>query len=72
MILGFNHVPLGVRDLDRSVRCCRDGLGLYVAARRSRGAYHSAGDLWLALDATLATGESHLAFTVAADDLPNL
>ena len=72
MIQGVSHVTLAVGDLNRAVAFYTDALDLRLAARWEKGAYLAAGDLWLALaldsDADPASGATHLAFTVAADD----
>lgn len=74
MITGLNHVTLAVRDLDRSFDFYAGVLGLKPVARWPKGAYFSAGDLWLALtlDAHTRNGAlpeyTHLAFTVTPGD----
>lgn len=76
MLTGLNHLTLAVRDLERSLFFYRTTLGLRLHARWDRGAYLSAGDLWLCLtldqhagDAQLASaGYTHTAFSIAADD----
>lgn len=76
MLTGLNHLTLAVRDLERSLVFYRNTLGLYLHARWDRGAYLSAGDLWLCLnldrqasDAQLAsTGYTHTAFSIAEAD----
>ena len=69
MLTGLNHLTLSVHDLDRSVVFYRDTLGLRLHARWERGAYLSAGDLWLclSLDAGAvisAGGYTHYAFSI--------
>lgn len=74
MITGLNHITLAVRDLDRAFAFYGDVLGLKPVARWPKGAYFSAGDLWLALtlDAHTRDGPlpeyTHVAFTVTPDD----
>ena len=74
VITGLNHITLAVRDLDRSFDFYAGVLGLKPVARWPKGAYFSAGDLWLALtlDARTRGGPlpeyTHVAFTVAPDD----
>jgi catechol 2,3-dioxygenase-like lactoylglutathione lyase family enzyme len=75
MLTGLNHLTLSVRDLDRSVIFYRNTLGLRLHARWDRGAYLSAGDLWLclSLDAAAATGAggyTHYAFSISKQDFP--
>jgi catechol 2,3-dioxygenase-like lactoylglutathione lyase family enzyme len=78
MITGLNHVTLSVRDLDASICFYRDLLGLRLVARWPKGAYFSAGDLWLALilDGSARTGPlpeyTHVAFSVPAGELAQL
>jgi catechol 2,3-dioxygenase-like lactoylglutathione lyase family enzyme len=78
VITGLNHVTLAVRDLDRSFDFYAHVLGLKPVARWPKGAYFSAGDLWLALtrDAQVREGPlpeyTHMAFTVAPDDFDAL
>lgn len=72
MLTGINHLTLAVRDLDRSVDFYRQTLGLRLHARWSRGAYFSAGDLWLCLSLDGQTGAiapahyTHYAFSIDA------
>ncbi|QYG07302.1 fosfomycin resistance glutathione transferase [Janthinobacterium sp. PAMC25594] len=74
MLTGLNHLTLSVRDLARSVVFYRDTLGLRLHARWDRGAYLSAGDLWLclSLDAGVANGTggsyTHYAFSISQQD----
>ncbi|MCC7705074.1 fosfomycin resistance glutathione transferase [Janthinobacterium sp. GW460P] len=75
MLTGLNHLTLSVRDLDRSVVFYRDLLGLRLHARWERGAYLSAGDLWLCLSldagaAISASGYTHYAFSISQEDFP--
>lgn len=75
MLTGLNHLTLSVRDLDRSVVFYRDTLGLRLHARWERGAYLSAGDLWLCLSldagAAISTGGyTHYAFSISQEDFP--
>ncbi|MDN2709729.1 fosfomycin resistance glutathione transferase [Janthinobacterium sp. SUN118] len=76
MLSGLNHLTLSVRELERSIAFYRDTLSLRLHARWDRGAYLSAGDLWLCLsldaqaaDAPLASpGYTHYALSIAAAD----
>ncbi|PLY39626.1 hypothetical protein CSZ94_25360 [Janthinobacterium sp. ROICE36] len=75
MLTGLNHLTLSVRDLAHGVVFYRDTLGLRLHARWDRGAYLSAGDLWLCLTldgqdtARLASpGYTHYAFSIAPAD----
>ncbi|PHV38112.1 fosfomycin resistance glutathione transferase [Janthinobacterium sp. BJB304] len=75
MLTGLNHLTLSVHDLDRSVVFYRDTLGLRMHARWERGAYLSAGDLWLCLSldagaAISAGGYTHYAFSISQEDYP--
>ena len=49
MIAGLNHITLAIRNLDESLRFYQDVLGLQAMARWPKGAYLTAGDLWLVL-----------------------
>ena len=73
MIGGLNHITLAVSDLEQSFRFYADILGCRPAARWDKGAYLTAGDLWLALivdgkvrDA-VRPDYSHIAFSCSAD-----
>jgi catechol 2,3-dioxygenase-like lactoylglutathione lyase family enzyme len=75
MLTGLNHLTLSAHDLDRSVVFYRDTLGLRLHARWDRGAYLSAGDLWLCLSldagtAISANGYTHYAFSISQEDFP--
>ena len=76
MLTGLNHLTLSVRDLAHSVVFYRDTLGLRLHARWDRGAYLSAGDLWLclSLDEGTASGKgrsyTHYAFSISQEDFP--
>lgn len=77
MLTGLNHLTLSVRELARSVAFYRDMLGLRQHARWDRGAYLSAGDLWLCLSlvgqdtAALASpAYTHYAFAISQQDFP--
>jgi catechol 2,3-dioxygenase-like lactoylglutathione lyase family enzyme len=75
MLTGLNHLTLSVHDLDRSVVFYRDTMGLRLHARWDRGAYLSAGDLWLCLSldagtAISANGYTHYAFSISQEDFP--
>ena len=49
MISGLSHITLSVRQLSRSYSFYVDMLGCRPIARWPRGAYLTAGDLWLCL-----------------------
>jgi len=75
MVLGLNHVTLSVSDLERAFRFYREVLGMRPVARWYKGAYLTAGDLWLCLNLETELGErvpnpayDHMAFSVAASD----
>ena len=75
MLTGLNHLTLSVHDLARSVVFYRDMLGLRLHARWDRGAYLSAGELWLCLSldgqdaAALASpAYTHYALSIAPGD----
>jgi len=75
MLTGLNHLTLSVHDLDRSVVFYRDTMGLRLHARWDRGAYLSAGDLWLCLSLNAGTaisagGYTHYAFSISQEDFP--
>ena len=77
MLTGLNHLTLSVRELARSVAFYRDMLGLRQHARWDRGAYLSAGELWLCLSlegqdtAALASpAYTHYAFAISQQDFP--
>ncbi|WP_215404595.1 fosfomycin resistance glutathione transferase [Janthinobacterium sp. JC611] len=75
MLTGLNHLTLSVHDVARSVVFYRDTLGLRLHACWDRGAYLSAGDLWLCLsldeEGTAALGSpgyTHYAFSISPED----
>ncbi|MGX9773235.1 fosfomycin resistance glutathione transferase [Janthinobacterium aestuarii] len=75
MLTGLNHLTLSVRDLARSIIFYRDTLGLRLHARWDRGAYLSAGELWLCLSldgqdtpVLASPGYTHYAFSIAPAD----
>jgi len=75
MVLGLNHVTFSVADLDRAFQFYREVLGMRPVARWYKGAYLTAGDLWLCLNLEAEFGGrvanpayDHIAFTVAAKD----
>jgi catechol 2,3-dioxygenase-like lactoylglutathione lyase family enzyme len=74
MIQGLNHITLAVADLETSLTFYRDILGCQPLARRQRGTYLRAGDLWrcLSLEATgprsPQTDYPHFALTVHPPD----
>ena len=68
MITGLNHLTLAVEDVERSFGFYVGLLGCRAEARWARGAYLSAGSLWLCLsrDAARPAGDcTHVAFSVA-------
>lgn len=71
MITGLNHITLAVSDLDRSLDFYRQVLGLDAHVRWQKGAYLSAGALWLCLsvdEPCAKTDYTHLAFNVSEPD----
>ncbi len=74
MLSGLNHITLAVQDLGRSIDWYQRLLGLKLHARWDRGAYLSAGELWLclSLDATrqsaVAADYTHFALSVAGHE----
>jgi catechol 2,3-dioxygenase-like lactoylglutathione lyase family enzyme len=75
VITGLNHVTLSVSDIDRAINFYGDLLGFAIRLRGPASAYLEAGTFWLALvaDSEVRRGPlpeySHLAFSVAPDDL---
>ena len=68
MITGLNHLTLAVADVERSFEFYATLLGCRPEARWDRGAYLSAGGLWLclSLDAVRPAGDyTHVAFGVS-------
>jgi len=67
-VLGLNHLTIATADLPRAFDFYTNVLGCRPRARWARGAYLSAGDLWLCLssdaDAHPTTDYTHAAFTV--------
>ena len=78
MVTGLNHTTFAVRDLDASFLFYTELLGLRPVARWSKGAYFTAGEHWFCLNLDPATRTeplpeyTHLAFSVAANDLSAL
>jgi catechol 2,3-dioxygenase-like lactoylglutathione lyase family enzyme len=72
MITGISHVTLSVKQLERSYRFYVEVLGCKPAARWPKGAYLTAGNLWVArhLDKETRAGPlpeyTHVAFHVPA------
>lgn len=66
MITGFNHLTIGVSDLEISLKFYIELLGFKPEGRWDKGAYLSAGDLWLCLSsdkASPACDYTHYAFS---------
>lgn len=70
MISALNHITLSVSDLETSFAFYAETLGFRPRAKWARGAYLSAGELWLCLtlDRQCRSGPlaeyTHIAFTV--------
>ncbi len=70
MITGLNHLTVAVSDLDRFFEFYVDVLGFKPEGRWDRGAYLSAGDLWLCLSlepTSPANDYTHYAFSIDKD-----
>ena len=68
MIQGLNHITLAVSDLDRSLRFYREVLGLTGRVMWEKGAYLSAGSLWLCLSVDEVCEKAdytHFAFSIS-------
>lgn len=78
MITGINHLTLSVHNLEESIIFYRDLLGCKIYAKWNKGAYLSAGSLWLCLTLDPKTRTSplpeytHIAFNVACKDFQSL
>ena len=78
MITGINHITLSVRQLARSYRFYVDVLGCKPVARWPKGAYLTAGTLWVALHVDKQTRGgplpeyTHFAFRVPARQIDKL
>ncbi len=74
MIQGFNHITIGVRDLERSFAFYKDVLEFKPLMKHSKGAYFLAGDSWfcLDLDPSVRTAPlpeyTHFAFGISKED----
>ena len=74
MIRGINHVTLSVLDMDKSLLFYTDILECKLLARWAKGAYLSAGDLWICLMLDSKTRAAplpeytHVAFDVRKED----
>lgn len=72
MILGLNHINLGVKDLSVFFNFYKEILGFKPLCRWPEGAYFLVGDLWFCLfqDAKTFPGQgyTHLAFSITAKD----
>ncbi len=78
MITGVNHITFSVRNLEASIAFYTQVLGFQLLAKWVKGAYLSAGSLWLALildprlrDAPLPE-YTHVALTVAPENFEQL
>lgn len=72
-VAALNHITLAVSDLQRSFEFYVGLLGMTPHVRWARGAYLSAGDLWLCLStekARPARDYTHIALTIEAAALP--
>ena len=68
MITGFNHLTIGVSDLERSFDFYVNLLRFKPEGRWDKGAYLRAGELWLCLshdESKPANDYTHYAFSVA-------
>ena len=71
-VAGLNHLTLATDDLRRAFDFYVDVLGCRPRARWARGAYLSAGELWLCLSSDAVDPPSdytHVAFTVEEGEL---
>ena len=78
MISGINHITLSVTDLDRSFNFYVELVGLTPVVRWYKGAYLTAGDLWISLTLDEKTRRaplneySHIAFSVEKEDFESM
>jgi len=75
MITGINHITLSVSDLDKSLLFYRDLLKMKLHVRWNRGAYLTAGDIWICLGLGApdpARDYTHVAFSVGEEQLATL
>ena len=78
MISGINHLTLSVHNLDKSIIFYTNILGCKLQAQWQKGAYLSAGSLWVCLILDTETRiaplpeYTHIAFNVYQDDFREL
>ncbi|WP_413172422.1 VOC family protein [Anabaena azotica] len=78
MITGINHITLSVRNLEESISFYTNVLDFRLLAKWTKGAYLSAGDIWLALildqkvRASPLPEYTHIGLTVSIEDFPIL
>lgn len=78
MINGISHITFAVSNLDRSIKFYSEVLGLKLVAHWDRGAYLTAGDMWIALNEDKKVSSesqrdyTHIAFNVLSIDFSKL
>jgi len=75
MLIGLNHITVGVKDLDKSFTFYVNILGMKAHAKWSNGAYLTLGDLWfcLNLDNSKPTNDyTHIAFNILDENFQKM
>ena len=71
MLVGLNHITIAVSDLERSLHFYTQILGMKGHVKWDRGAYLSAGELWVCLscdEPKPSQDYTHIAFDITADN----
>lgn len=72
MVTGLNHITIAVSNLDLSLHFYTQILGMKAHVKWDKGAYLSAGDLWLCLstdEPKPSQDYTHIAFSIAPENV---